>query len=89
MVTKTNMIMKNRKNVLVNVNTPPPIGASLTPSRTEPVKLDSDINLKSFIVQSSPILCQYSNHIFGCKLNLNHHLGDVNSLHNTITKKIT
>ena len=62
------------------------IGASFTPSLAEPVDSDSKTNLKAFIIQSSPMICPCSSHIFGCNLYLKHHLGDENSLPNKIIK---
>ena len=53
-------------------------------SRVESVELDSETNLKAFIVRSSPISCPCSSHTFGC--NLYHYLGEDNSLPNKITK---
>ena len=64
------------------------IGASFTPSRTEPVESDSETNLKAFIVLSPPILCHFSSHTFGYNLHLKHHLGEENSSANKITKNI-
>ena len=62
------------------------IGDFLIPSRVESVELDSETNLKVFIVRSSPISCPYSSHTFGCNLHLKHYLGEDNSLPNKITK---
>ena len=52
------------------------LGSSFQSSPAEPIESDSETNLKAFIVQSSPILCQYSSHTFGCKLHLKHYLGE-------------
>ena len=60
------------------------LGASLTPSRVELVKSDSENNLNKCIVQSLPTLYPCSNHTFGCNLHLKHHLGDENSFLNKI-----
>ena len=56
------------------------LGASLTPSRVELVKSDSENNLNKCIVQYLPTLYQCSNHTFGFNLHLKHHLGEEDSL---------
>ena len=63
------------------------IGASFTPSRADSVESDSEIDRKSFIVQSSPFLCPCSSHTFGCILYLKHYFGEENALPSNITKK--
>ena len=75
--------MKNGPMYLSTSSKNSHIGASLTPSFVEPVESDSNINLKAFIVQSSPILC----YILLCNLYLKHHLGEENSLSHRITEK--
>ena len=78
--------MKNRTNVFVNFNKFP--NWSFFYSLEKSVELDSETNLKAFIVQSSPILCPCSSHTFGFNLHLKHYLGDENSLPNKITKNV-